>query len=257
MIDSHAHLDDNRFKKDQAQVIKNFEKNGVDLVVNIGADLVSSKSSVFLAENNERIYATVGVHPHDAKNYNQDVEDQLEMLSGREKVVAIGEIGLDYYYDFSPREIQKEVFWKQLELAKRVKMPVVIHSRDADQDTMDILKQAKKENPDLICLIHCYSGSVEMMREYVKMGFYIALGGATTFKNAKTPKKVAMEVPIENLLLETDSPYMTPEPNRGKRNEPKYVRLVAEQIANLRGMDVEEVISLTDKNTLDFYGIAL
>lgn len=257
MIDSHAHLDDNRFKKDQAQVIKNFEKNGVDLVVNIGADLVSSKSSVFLAENNERIYATVGVHPHDAKTYNQDVEDQLEMLSGREKVVAIGEIGLDYYYDFSPREIQKEVFWKQLELAKRVKMPVVIHSRDADQDTMDILKQAKKENPDLICLIHCYSGSVEMMREYVKMGFYIALGGATTFKNAKTPKKVAMEVPIENLLLETDSPYMTPEPNRGKRNEPKYVRLVAEQIANLRGMDVEEVISLTDKNTLDFYGIAL
>lgn len=255
MIDSHVHLDDNRFKKDRDRVIANFERDGVDLVVNIGADLVTSKSSVFLAENNERIYATVGVHPHDAKTYDQEVEDQLKMLAKRDKVVAIGEIGLDYHYDNSPRDVQKEVFIKQLALAKELSMPVVIHTREADKDTMDILKEAKEKDPNLVCLIHCFSSSVEIMREYVKMGFYIALGGASTFKNAKTPKKVALEVPIEKLLLETDAPYMTPEPFRGKRNEPKYVRLVAENIADIRGMDIEELISITDKNTKEFYGI--
>lgn len=257
MIDSHVHLDDNRFKKDQDRVIKNFEADGVDLVVNIGADLVTSKSSVFLAENNERIYATVGVHPHDAKTYDQEVEDQLRMLSKREKVVAIGEIGLDYHYDNSPRDVQQDVFRKQLSLAQEVNLPVVIHSREADKDTMDILKEAKEDNPKLVCLIHCFSSSVEIMEEYVKMGFSISLGGATTFKNAKMPKRVAVEVPIEHLLLETDAPYMTPEPYRGKRNEPKYVRLVAENIAELRGMDVEEVIRITDENTKKFYGISL
>lgn len=255
MIDSHAHLDDNRFKRDRDKVIEDLEADGIDLVVNIGADLPTSKASVFLAENNDRIYASVGVHPHDAKTYDEDVEDQLLMLSKREKVVAIGEIGLDYHYDNSPRERQKEVFRKQLELAKKTKMPVVIHSRKADKDTMDILKEAKAKNPDLVCLIHCFSSSVEIMREYVKMGFFISLGGATTFKNAKTPKKVAQEVPIERLILETDSPYMTPEPNRGKRNEPKYVRLVAENIANLREMNVEDLIEITDRNTKRFYGI--
>lgn len=257
MIDSHVHLDDKRFLKDQDQVIANFERDGVDLVVNIGADLVTSKSSVFLAENHDRIYATVGVHPHDAKTYDQDVEDQLRMLAKRDKVVAIGEIGLDYHYDFSPREVQKEAFRKQLALAKDLSMPVVIHTREADKDTMDILKEAKEDNPDLVCLIHCFSSSVEIMREYVKMGFSISLGGATTFKNAKTPKRVAVEVPIDRLLLETDGPYMTPEPYRGKRNEPKYVRLVAENIAQLRGMDTEELIAITDANTKRFYGIDL
>lgn len=255
MIDSHAHLDDEDFDVDREEVIKGLEAAGIDLVVNIAADLPSSEASVALAKKYERIYATVGVHPHEAKTYNDEVEKRLKELAKEEKVVALGEIGLDFHYDFSPRDVQRRIFKRQLVLAHELGLPIVIHSREADQETFDLFKSHIKAHPEDRVLIHCYSGSVELMREYTKCGAYIALGGTTTFKNARVPKEVAKEVPLTKLLLETDSPYLTPVPYRGKRNEPKYVRLVAENIASLRGIDVEELLEHTDANTREFYGL--
>lgn len=255
MIDSHAHLDDPKFDLDRDSLINNLEKHGIEYVFNIGADIVSSRNSVALADKYENIYAVVGIHPHDASSYNEEIEKELIELAKNKKVMAIGEIGLDYYYDNSPRDIQMEVFKKQIELAAKLNLPIVIHSRDAHKDTFDTLKEAHEKYPDMKVLIHCYSSSVEMMREYMKLGFYIALGGVVTFKNSVTPKEVAKEVPLSRLLLETDSPYMAPVPLRGKRNEPMFVKYVAEEIASLRGINIEEVIEQTSKNTKEFYGI--
>ena len=225
MIDSHVHLDDPAFDEDRDSLIKSLGENGIELVINNSSDLPSSERSVELANKYENIYAAIGVHPHEAKTYDDKVEERLIELSKNEKVMAIGEIGLDYYYDNSPRDVQKEVFKRQIELAARLGKNIVIHSRDAVKDTFDILKEAH-EKYEFTALIHCFSQSVEMMEEYVKMGDYLALGGAVTFKNAKTPKEVAKKVPLDRLLLETDCPYMTPVPYRGKRNEPKLVKFV-------------------------------
>lgn len=254
MIDSHAHLDDERFNEDREEVIKNLKIDNVDYVVNIGADIESSRNSVDLADKYSNIYATVGIHPHDAKTYTDEMEEELIKLSENKKVVAIGEIGLDFYYDNSPRDVQQIVFERQIKMASRLGKNVVIHSREAVKQTFDTIKTYHK-NFYFKALIHCFTQSVEMMEEYVKMGDYIALGGAVTFKNSRVPKEVARVVPLDRLLLETDSPYMTPEPYRGKRNEPKYVNEVAKFIADLRDMDVKELIEITDKNTKDFYGI--
>lgn len=255
MIDSHAHLNDPRFKDDREYLITHLRKNGIDYVVNIGADLPTSEESVALAKKYAPIYAAVGVHPHDAKTYTPQVEERLIALSKEEKVVAIGEIGLDYYYDNSPRDVQVEVFQKQMDLAQKVDLPIVIHSRDAAKETFDLIKAHLEKDPRRKFLIHCYSGSVEMMREYVKMGCFIALGGVVTFKNSKVAKEVAAEVPLDKLLLETDAPYLTPHPHRGKRNEPLYLRYIAEEIAGLRGISPEELVKATDGNTNEFYGI--
>ena len=205
MIDSHVHLDDQAFDEDRDSLIKSLGDNGIELVINNSSDLPSSERSVELANKYKNIYAAIGVHPHEAKTYNEQVEERLIELSKNEKVMAIGEIGLDYYYDNSPRDVQKEIFKKQIELAARLGKNIVIHSRDAVKDTFDILKEAH-EKYEFTALIHCFSQSVEMMEEYVKMGDYIALGGAVTFKNAKTPKEVAKKVPLDRLLLETDCP---------------------------------------------------
>lgn len=255
MIDSHAHLDDEAFDEDRDEVINGLYENGIDFIVNIGCDLKSSEKCFELSEIYENIYATVGVHPHDAKTYDDDLEKRLIELAGGKKIVAIGEIGLDYFYDNSPRDVQKEVFKRQLALAGKLNKNVVIHSREASQDTFDILKDAH-EKYDFTAVIHCYSQSVEMLKEYLKMGDYISLGGAVTFKNSKNPKEVAKVVPLERLLLETDCPYMTPVPFRGKRNEPKYVNLVAEYIAKLRDMAKEDLVKITDSNTKRFYNIS-
>ena len=227
MIDSHVHLDDPAFDEDRDSLIKSLGDNGIELVINNSSDLPSSERSVELANKYENIYAAIGVHPHEAKTYDDQVEERLIELSKNEKVMAIGEIGLDYYYDNSPRDVQKEVFKRQIELAARLGKNIVIHSRDAVKDTFDILKEAH-EKYEFTALIHCFSQSVEMMEEYVKMGDYLALGGAVTFKNAKTPKEVAKKVPLDRLLLETDCPYMTPVPYRGERNEPKLVKFVCQ-----------------------------
>lgn len=254
MIDSHAHLDDEAFDDDRDQVINALYENGIDFIVNIACDLKSSKTSQELAKTYENIYATVGVHPHDAITYTDEVEETLKILAQEKKVVAVGEIGLDYYYDNSPRHIQKEVFKRQLKLANELRKNVVVHSRDASQDTFDILKEAH-EKYEFKAVIHCYSQSLEMLKEYLRLGDYISLGGAVTFKNSKIRKEVAKIVPLDRLLLETDCPYMTPVPYRGKRNEPKYVNIVAEYIADLRGISKSDLVKVTDENTKRFYNI--
>ena len=254
MIDSHVHLDDEAFNGDREDIIKSLGENGIELVINNSSDLPSSERSVELANKYENIYAAIGVHPHEARTYDDEVEKRLIELSGDKKVLAIGEIGLDYYYDNSPRDVQKEVFKRQIELAAKLKKNIVIHSRDAAKDTFDILREAH-EKYDFTALIHCFSQSVDMMREYLKMGDYIALGGAVTFKNAKTPKEVAKAVDIDRLLLETDCPYMTPVPYRGKRNEPKLVKFTCQYIADLRQMDASELEKITGENTKRFFGI--
>lgn len=253
MIDSHVHLDDAKFDYDRENLIENLKEHGLDRVYNIGADLESSIASVELADKYEIIKAVIGVHPHAVSEYNQEVEDKLIELAKNENVRAIGEIGLDYYYDNSPRDIQVQVFKKQIELANKLKLPIVVHSREAAKETFDIISSYKEKYKDLKFLIHCFSQSVEMMREYVKMGCYIALGGVVTFKNSKVPKEVAKEVPLENLLLETDCPYLAPEPMRGKRNEPMFIKYSAQKIAEIRGISLEELLKATDENTRRFY----
>lgn len=251
LIDSHAHLDDEKFDSDREIIIKSLKESRIDLIINPGSDLNSSIRAVSLAEKYDNIYAAVGIHPHSAKDMDESTVDILRSFAKRDKVVAIGEIGLDYYYDISPRDIQKEKFEEQVNLAKEVGLPVIIHSRDAAGDTFEILKNA--QDGTLKGVLHCYSGSVEMAMDYIDMGFYISLGGPVTFKNSKIPKEVAKAVPLDRLLIETDSPYLTPEPHRGKRNEPIYVRYVAGTIAELRGISFEELAAKTSENAKRLY----
>lgn len=253
LIDSHAHLYDERYDEDRDEMIKKFQEDNLELVINIGADLESSKDSVLLSEKYDTIYAAVGVHPHDAKEMDDSSIDILRELSKQGKVVAIGEIGLDYHYDNSPRDIQKQWFKEQIDLAKELNLPIIVHSRDASQDVFDIIKQA--QDGTLRGVIHCFSESVEMAEEYIKLGFYISLGGPVTFKNAKVPKEVAKYVPLDRLLIETDSPYLTPHPHRGKRNEPKNVRYVAEEISYLKEMPYEKLKEITNENTKRLFRI--
>lgn len=254
LIDSHAHLDDSRFDRDRDKLIKSLKELGVDLVINPGADLNSSIKAVSLSEKYDNIYAAVGVHPHSAKEMDESTIEILKSFTNREKVIAIGEIGLDYYYDNSPRDIQQKRFIEQLNLAKEVDLPVIIHTREATKDTFHILKEAQDGN--LEGVMHCFSGSVEMAMEYIKLGFYISLAGPVTFKNARVSKEVAKAVPLDKLMIETDAPYLTPEPYRGKRNEPFYVRYVAGTIAELRGISFEEVAKQTSENTKKLFRIS-
>lgn len=254
LIDSHAHLDDRRFDPDRETLIGSLKDNGIEMVINVGADLKSSRAAVDLAKKYENIYAVVGVHPHSAKDLEGGDLSEIRELLKEDKVVAIGEIGLDFYYDNSPRDIQRKWFKAQIDLAKELDMPIVIHTRDAAQETFDILKEAA-EDGGLRCLLHCYSGSAEMAEEYIKLGFYISLGGPVTFKNARVSREVAKVVPLDRLLIETDSPYLTPEPYRGKRNEPMYVKYVAERIAKEKGVTYDEVAQATRDNVYRFFGI--
>lgn len=253
-IDSHAHLDDEKFDLDRELLINSLKDNKIDLVINVGADMKTSIASVNLAQKYDNIYAVVGVHPHDAQDVEPDYLDQLRELTHEDKVLAIGEIGLDFYYDNSPREIQRKVFLEQLALAKELSLPVVIHTRDANQETYDIIHEAAKDG-NLKGVMHCYSGSVELALEYIKLGFYISLGGPVTFKKSRVPKEVAAAIPLDRLLIETDSPYLTPEPNRGKRNDPTYVKYTAETIAEIRGISIEELGEATSRNVKELFGI--
>lgn len=253
-IDSHAHLDDNRFDADRDLLIRDLKTNGIDIVVNIGADLETSINSVDLSKKYDNIYASVGIHPHSADEVDDNTLRKIKELAQNEKVVAIGEIGLDYYYDNSPRDIQRKCFKKQLELAKEVNLPVVIHSREASQETFDIIQEA--QDGTLRGVMHCYSGSVEMAEEYInKLGFYISIGGPVTFKNARIVKEVAQSVPLDKLLIETDCPYLTPEPYRGKRNEPMFVKYTAQEIAKLREITIEELAEATSRNAKTLFSI--
>ncbi len=252
-IDSHAHLDDDRFNEDRDSIIEAIRKNDIDIVVNIGADLSSSIRSIKLSEEYDFIYAVVGVHPHDAKTMDDNTINLIKTFAAKEKVVAIGEIGLDYYYDNSPRDIQKKRFIEQIELAKDLDMPIVVHTRDAAGDTMEIIKNA--QDGRLRGVMHCYSGSVEQAFEYIDLGFCISLGGPVTFKNSRVSKEVAKAIPLDKMMIETDSPYLTPEPYRGKRNNPMYVKYVAEKIAELREVSIEEIGRVTSENTKRLFNI--
>lgn len=253
LIDSHVHLDDERFDGDRDILINSLKDNKIELVINIGADMNSSMSSIELSKRYDNIYAAIGVHPHSASEMTEKTLDELREMSKEDKVIAIGEIGLDYYYDNSPRDIQRKWFREQLELAKELDLPVIIHSRDATKETYDIIKEV--QDGTLRGVLHCFSGSVEVAMEYIKLGFYISIGGTVTFKNARVVREVAEAVPLDKLLIETDCPYLTPEPYRGKRNEPMFVKYVAEKIAEIRGISVEELAKFTNKNTKELFRI--
>lgn len=250
-FDTHTHLDDKRFSEDCDQVIEKVFASGVTLAVNIGADMESSRESVALAERYDFIYAAVGVHPHEAEALTEADMDALRRLAAHKKVVAIGEIGLDYYYDNAPRELQKKWFLRQLELAKELDLPYIVHDRDAHGDTMEIIKRAGYYRG----VLHCYSGSVEMARELLELGFYISFAGPLTFKNGKKAREVAQAVPMDRLFIETDSPYLTPEPCRGQRNDSSMVRFVCEKLAEIKGISTEEAARITYENGKQFFGI--
>jgi TatD DNase family protein len=252
LADSHAHIDDERFDADREEVVARASAAGVSLIVNIGADMASSARSVALAEQYPGVYAAVGMHPHDAKDIRETDYLQLDRWTRHPKVVAIGEIGLDYHYDLSPRPVQKEVFLRQLDLARKTGKPFIIHEREAHADMLDIIRYAAR---GLNGVFHCFSGSVETAREYLKMGFYISVAGPVTFPKSVKTKEVAKAVPLDRLLVETDSPYLTPQPFRGKRNEPAYVRLVAEEIANLRHISLAELAETTTANVRRLFNI--
>ena len=246
LFDSHAHLDDERFNGDRDEVLQAMPQAGVGLIMNVGADLPSSRRSIVLAKRYPFIYAAVGIHPHEVENLTEQDLIELEELCTEEKVLAIGEIGLDYYYDNAPRDKQRYWFERQIELAKKLELPIIIHCRDATQDCLQILRQFDFSKSSGV--MHCFSGSVQTAAELIEMGFYIAFGGAITFKNNKKAQQVVQNVPIERLLIETDCPYMTPEPYRGKRNDSRYVKLVAEKVAAWKALDVQKVEEITMQN---------
>ena len=253
LFDSHAHIDDKRFDSDRAETIERAAQNGVTGIINIGADMASSARSVELARQYAGVYAAVGIHPHDTKDAIDSDYDQLaQWVTEQAKVVAIGEIGLDYYYDWSPRDVQQAVFIRQLDLARQLKLPIILHDRDAHGDIMAIIK---KEGQGLTGVFHCFSGSLEMAREVIKLGFYVSLAGPVTFEKSVKLKEIAAAVPIERLLVETDSPYLTPHPLRGRRNEPAHVRLVAEEVARLRGLPLEALAEATTANVKHLFKI--
>lgn len=252
LFDSHAHIDDKKFNDDRDTTIARALESGIEGILNAGADMFSSARAVELAERYEAVYAAVGIHPHDAKEARETDYSKLAEWAARPKVVAIGEIGLDYHYDFSPREAQKTVLIRQLDLARQLGKPVIIHDREAHGDILSIMK---KEGAGLSGVFHCFSGSMEMAREVLAMGFYLSFAGPVTFANAHKLKEVAREIPLDRLLVETDSPYLTPEPYRGRRNEPAYVRYVAETIAELRNIEPEYLAKITTENTKHLFKI--
>ena len=251
IFDSHAHYDSYQFDDDREELLSNFLPNAnVVGIINCASDFKSAEKTIKLTEKYDYIYGAVGVHPHETEDAGEFDENKLISLAKNKKIVAIGEIGLDYHYDFSPRDIQKEWFEKQLILANKLDMPVIVHDREAHKDTMDMLVKYKPKG-----VVHCFSGSVETARETINLGMYIGLGGAVTFKNAKTPVEVAKDIPLERLLLETDAPYMTPVPHRGKRCDSSYIIHTAQKIAEVREIETEQVLKAAFDNAKRLFGI--
>ncbi|NGX76854.1 TatD family hydrolase [Staphylococcus sciuri] len=246
LIDTHVHLNADQYDEDLQEVIDRALEEGIDRMFVVGFDTNTIERTMKLIDQYDFIYGIIGWHPVDAIDCTEERLQWIEELSKHPKIIGIGEMGLDYHWDKSPKDIQKEVFRKQIALAKRVQLPIIIHNREATQDCVDILKE---ENASEVGgIMHSFSGSNEIADEILKMKFYISLGGPVTFKNAKQPKEVAQHVPLDRLLVETDAPYLSPHPYRGKRNEPARVKLVAEQIAELRGISYEEVCKATTEN---------
>ena len=253
IFETHAHYDDEAFDEDRDILLSAMQENGIEYIVNVGANLKSTAASIALAQKYSFIYAAAGVHPSDTGELDEEGFFWLKKQCLLEKVVAVGEIGLDYYWDSVAREVQKFWFERQLDLAREVKKPVIIHSRDAAKDTFDIMRAKNAE--EIGGVVHCYSYSPEMALDYVKMGFYIGIGGVVTFQNGKKMKEVVEVVPMERILLETDSPYLSPEPNRGKRNTSLNLPYVAQKIAEIKGIWYDEVVAVTAENAKKMYKI--
>ncbi|MBQ8606337.1 MAG: TatD family hydrolase [Clostridia bacterium] len=251
LIDTHAHLYEPCYMENTDEFMAELKANGVEKVVCVGCELKTSKQTLALADKYDFIYAEVGFHPCDTKDVTEEDWEQMKKLLAHPKVVALGEIGLDYYWENSPRDKQLYWFEKQLDYAYEAGLPVVIHSRDAMAQTIDILKKHKIHRG----VFHCYSGSKETLKELVKMGFSISLGGVITFKNARRAVECAQVVPLDRLMLETDCPFMAPEPHRGKTNRPDYTMYVAEKIGELRGMSAQEIADITRENAIKFFGL--
>ncbi len=252
IFDSHSHYDDEKFDEDRDMLLDSMESRGISTIVNVGSSLESSKKSIELAKRFPNVYAAVGVHPNEAAELTLDNLSKLKDMAGKAKVVAIGEIGLDYYWKEPPEQVQKKWFEEQIELARQVSLPMIIHSRDAAKDTIDILKEHKSE--EIGGVIHCYSYSVEMAKEYLDMGFYFGIGGVVTFKNSKTIKEVVEYLPLDKILVETDCPYLAPEPNRGKRNSSLNIPYIISEIAKIKKVTASEVMDITEENAANLYG---
>ncbi len=249
MIDVHAHMDDPQYDADRTELFKKMKGAGIARLINSGCSHQGCRDALKLAQTYDFVYCSIGIYPHDTMELEQQGTAALEEMLKQPKVVAIGEIGLDYYYDDVPKEIQQKWFHKQLELAEQYHLPAIVHCRDAMQDTLAILR----EHPNVKGIFHCYSGSVESMRELVKMGWSISMGGVCTFKNARVAKEVIAAVPADRLMLETDSPYLAPTPYRGKRNSALYLPEIIKVMAELRNTTPEEIERITDENAMRMF----
>lgn len=252
IFDSHAHYDDRRFADDRDKLLPHMHADSVAALINVGCDLPSSRKSIALAKQYPFVYAAVGIHPEESVNVDGDYVDRLAELAKEQKVVAIGEIGLDYHYEDTVKPVQKRVFEHQLKLAEQLDLPVIIHSRDAVQDTIDILKKANNRG-----VLHCYTGSAETARAYLELGYYIGFTGVVTFPNAKKAVEAAKIVPLDRLLLETDCPYMAPAPHRGERCTSDLIAHTAARLAEIKGIPAQELIDLARENTCRLFGITL
>ncbi len=253
LIDSHAHLNDKRFRQDEAQVLERAAAAGLEAIINVGFDLAASERATRLAERQPLVFAAVGVHPHDAARQNADYLDTLRKLAGLKKVVAIGEMGLDFYRNLSPPAAQKKVFREQIRLAKELSLPIIVHDRDAHSEVLAVLKEEKAG--EIGGVLHCFSGDTDFARNCLKLGFYISIAGPITYKQQGALVEVARMVPSDRLLLETDAPYLAPVPHRGKRNEPAFVRHTAEQVASLRSESLELVSQSTTENARRLFNL--
>ena len=251
LIDTHSHINMiEGFSIDE--ILQNAAENKVEKIIVPAASTTDIEDVYSLSQKYENVYCYLGIHPEDAKNWSEEIANKIKIFAKSPKVIGIGEIGLDYYWDKTYIDIQQRVFIEQIKLANELKLPVNVHDREAHKDTFDIIKEHNKESK---VIMHCFSGSPEFAHECLEEGWYIALGGVVTFKNAKKMKQVAIEVPLEKLLLETDAPYLTPVPYRGKENQPAYVKFVAEEIANLRGISFDEVAEFTTQNAKEIFAI--
>lgn len=253
-FESHAHYDDEAFEDDREELIETLFNTNVKYIINSASDMKSSKAGIELSKKYPNFYAAVGVHPHGIESMTEEDLEELENLCKEEKVVAIGEIGLDYYYDKQWEDVQKYWLKKQLSLAKKVNLPVIIHSREAAQDCFDIIKEANLPK-NRAGVIHCYSGSVEMAKQYIEMGFYIGVGGVVTFKNAKKTVDVVEAIPLDKILIETDSPYLSPVPNRGQRNNSQNLAYITEKISSIKQIDTLKVEKVTMENGKKLFGV--
>ena len=252
IFETHAHYDDEQFDLDREELLSSMPEQGVGTIVNVSATYESCRRVVDLVQKYPFMYAAVGIHPDEVGSLNEERLQQMKELCKQEKVVAVGEIGLDYYWDNESHDVQKEWFVRQLDLARELNLPVLIHSREAAADTMEIMKE---HGQGLRGVIHCYSYSKEQAKEYVKMGYYIGVGGVVTFKNARKLKETVEEIPLTSIVLETDCPYLAPVPFRGKRNNSSYIKYVAEEIAEIKGISYEAVVEQTEKNARDLYNL--